>query len=63
MWDSTRPARLPDPTQCPIGDCSFGATEPRPLDDVARHVRRVDDGAHEWAVRRYDWNYEYRQIE
>lgn len=50
-------------TRCPVGACSYGDGESKALPEVAAHVRRTDDAAHDQAGRQMDWSYEYRQIE
>lgn len=50
-------------TRCPVADCTYGATETKAFEQVAQHVKRVDDAAHDRAQRRRDWSYEFVQIE
>lgn len=53
----------PTRTKCPVADCSYGDEEPKGFEEVVTHTQETDDPAHDRAVRRRDWTYEYEQIE
>ena len=59
MIDSTEKTA----TRCPVTGCTYGSTESKAFEQVAQHVQRVDDAAHDRAQRRRDWSYEFVQIE